>query len=44
MIDAYSPALEAFSTSIADGESFAAALDAAAPIGPVGEKCVRLKP
>jgi phosphoenolpyruvate---glycerone phosphotransferase subunit DhaL len=30
MIDAYSPALEAFSTSIADGKNFAAALDALA--------------
>jgi dihydroxyacetone kinase-like protein len=30
MIDAYSPALEAFSTSIADGKNFGAALDALA--------------
>jgi dihydroxyacetone kinase-like protein len=30
MIDAYSPALEAFSTTIADGKNFAAALDALA--------------
>ena len=30
MIDAYSPALEAFSTSIADGKNFRAALDALA--------------
>jgi dihydroxyacetone kinase-like protein len=28
MIDAYSPALDAFSTSIADGKNFGAALDA----------------